>query len=226
MAGLAGAAIAYANSYTALKPDGWVLPLFFIIGAPLIGFCLSKLILWLVNGMLRRVNPKTVDKHARWFQFLSAAGFSYGHGMNDAQKTMGVITALLVSIGYLKDFSIPTWVVFSAHGAIALGTLCGGWRIVDTLAHKVAKKHMRPHEAFCAETSAALCIIPATLWKIPLSTTHTITGSIAGVGTAGGGLNNLYMRKLWEIFRAWILTLVVSSTLAAIFLYIFTSFGL
>ncbi len=225
MGGFAGGAIAHANSFGALIGPGWVKPVLFIIIAPMVGFFLSKFLLWMVNLLVRKIPEKTVNKNARWFQYFSAAAFSFGHGANDAQKTMGIITALLVSVGYLKDFHVPIQVVLLAHAAIALGTLFGGWRIVHTLAHGITKKDMRPHEGFCAETAAALCLIPATLWKVPLSTTHTITGAITGIGASNGGRSNLTEKKLWEILKAWLATMVVSAGMAALCYYSLSQFN-
>src|SRR6185295_14462216 len=137
--------------------------------------------MWVVTMIFWRSTPRRVDKLFRRLQLLSAAAFSLGHGGNDAQKTMGIITALLFSTGYLSgDFKVPLWVVLSAHAAMGLGTMAGGWRIVRTMGMKVTK--LRPIGGFCAETAGAATLFTVTALGIPVSTTHTITGAIVGVG--------------------------------------------
>ena len=133
-----------------------------------------------VTWIFRRWHPFRLDQLFRRLQLLSAGLYSLGHGGNDAQKTMGIITGLLVASGYLTKFEVPLWVILISHAAIAFGTMFGGWRIVKTMGTKITK--LQPFGGFCAETSGAITLVGATLWGIPVSTTHTITGAIIGVG--------------------------------------------
>src|SRR5215207_11601411 len=173
---------------TVLKAAGWIKTLTFIVLSPLIGFSLGFILMITVYWIFRKVSVHKIDKGFRVGQLFSAAAFSLGHGGNDAQKTMGIITAVLTAGGvwgmsYNPDGSlpaIPTAVVLAAHAAIALGTLSGGWRIVHTMGTKITK--LKPVGGFCAETAAALTLAYVTLTGTPVSTTHTITGSIVGVG--------------------------------------------
>src|SRR5919106_2052672 len=181
--GYAGAAVAKAG-WTAIIVSGWTKTLIFIVLAPLIGmtlgFALMVAILWLFSGTA----PGKVDHWFRRLQLVSAAAYSLGHGGNDAQKTMGIIAGALVAGGYLNlvdgKLPIPLWVILSAHAAIALGTLSGGWRIIHTMGSRITK--LKPVGGFCAETGAALTLAYVTITGTPVSTTHTITGAIVGVG--------------------------------------------
>ncbi len=218
--GYAGAAItAYGGFAGLLKPEGWIKTLVFIIASPLIGMTLGFLMMVAVFWIFRRSTPNRVDKLFRRGQLVSAAAYSLGHGGNDAQKTMGIITIVLVTSGMLEAGAggklpeIPLWVVLTAHAAIAAGTLSGGWRIVHTMGSRITK--LRPVGGFCAETSAAMTIIGATRLGVPISTTHAITGAILGVGTTKGVRS---VRWIWgqRIVTAWILTIPCSAFLAAI----------
>ena len=177
--GYAGAAIAKAG-WGSLIASGWTKTLVFIVAAPVIGMgfalVLSIISMWLFRGY----TPWRVDKWFRRLQLLSAALYSLGHGTNDAQKTMGIIAGVLFTSGYLATFYIPFWVIMAAHAAIALGTLSGGWRIVHTMGSKITK--LQPFGGFAAETAGAGTLFLASSLGIPVSTTHTITGAIIGVG--------------------------------------------
>jgi PiT family inorganic phosphate transporter len=210
--GYAGAAIAKAG-LGALIASGWTRTLAFIVLAPLIGMLLALLIsvitLWLFKGF----SPHRVDHWFRRLQLLSAAAYSLGHGSNDAQKTAGIIAGVLVTAGYLDDFTIPNWVKFSAYTAIALGTLTGGWRIVHTMGSKITR--LQPFGGFAAETAGAMTLFLATGLGVPVSTTHTITGAIVGVG-AIKRLSAVRWGVARRIVWAWVLTIPASAVIAAL----------
>ena len=210
--GYAGAAIVKAG-WGALLIGGWIKPLLFIVLAPIIGMTLGLLLSIAVAWIFRRWTPQRVDRFFRRGQLLSAAFYSLGHGGNDAQKTMGIITGLLVASGYLTKFEVPLWVILISHAAIALGTLFGGWRIVKTMGSKITKLH--PMGGFCAETAGAITIVGATLGGIPVSTTHTITGAIMGVG-ATRRLSAVRWGIAGRIVWAWVLTIPISAAAAAV----------
>jgi PiT family inorganic phosphate transporter len=216
----AGAAIAKAG-WGALIASGWTKTLIFIVFAPLmgmgLGLLLSILSLWLFRGF----SPSRVDKWFRRLQLGSAALYSLGHGANDAQKTMGIIAGVLFTAGYLKEFMIPTWVILAAHAAIALGTLSGGWRIVHTMGSKITK--LQPFGGFAAETAGAITLFTATSLGIPVSTTHTITGAIVGVGSVHR-LSAVRWGVAKQIVWAWILTIPASALIAAITYRLLTLF--
>src|SRR3989475_10162807 len=210
--GYAGSAVAKAG-FGVIIPSGWTKTLLFIVLSPVIGMilgtCLMTLTLWIFRG----TPPSRVDKYFRRLQLLSAAMFSLGHGTNDAQKTMGIIAGVLFTGGYLKTFDIPFWVVLMAHAAIGLGTLSGGWRIVRTMGQKITA--LRPVGGFCAETAGAISIIGAAWGGIPVSTTHTITGAIVGVGAT-----RRVTAVKWGVTRrivwAWIITIPAAAGVAAL----------
>src|SRR5512139_3996909 len=177
--GYAGAAVAKAG-WGAIIASGWTKTLLFIVLAPLIGLILGFTLMASITWLLRGWNPLRLDKLFRRLQLVSAGFYSLGHGGNDAQKTMGIITGLLVASGHLQKFEVPLWVILISHAAIAFGTMFGGWRIVKTMGSKITK--LQPFGGFCAETAAAISIIGASMAGIPVSTTHTITGAIVGVG--------------------------------------------
>ena len=177
--GYAGAAVARAG-FAAIVPSGWTKTLIFIILAPLIGLVVAWILTIIIFWLFRRASPRRVDRVFRRGQLLSAAAYSLGHGTNDAQKTMGIIAGVLFTAGYLKTFAIPTWVILAAHTAIGLGTLSGGWRIIHTMGSKITK--LQPVGGFAAETAGAITLFIASSFGIPVSTTHTITGAIVGVG--------------------------------------------
>jgi len=210
--GYAGAAVSKAG-FGALVVGGWAKPLLFIVLAPVIGLTLGLLLSIAVAWIFRRWHPYRLDRFFRKGQLLSAAFYSLGHGGNDAQKTMGIITGLLVASGHLEKFEVPLWVILLSHFAIALGTLFGGWRIVHTMGSKITK--LQPVGGFCAETAGALTIVGATLGGIPVSTTHTITGAIMGVG-ATRRLSAVHWGIAGRIVWAWVLTIPVAAAIAAL----------
>ena len=210
--GFAGAAVAKAG-FGALLPSGLFRILVFIVLAPVLGLCLGFSLMVITLWAVRRMRPSRVDGLFRRLQLVSAAAYSLGHGTNDAQKTMGIIAILLFSAGRLgPDFYVPFWVILAAHAAIGLGTLAGGWRIVKTMGMRLTK--LRPIGGFCAETAGAIMLIGTAVGGIPVSTTHTITGSIMGVGTP-----QRFSAVRWgvasTIVWAWILTIPLSALIAA-----------
>jgi PiT family inorganic phosphate transporter len=209
--GYAGAAVARAG-FAALIPGGWTKTLLFIVLAPLIGAVLGFTLMVAVSWIFRHWHPFRLDKLFRRLQLVSAGLYSLGHGGNDAQKTMGIITGILVASGRLERFEVPLWVVLLSHAAIALGTMFGGWRIVRTMGSKITK--LQPFGGFCAETSGAITIVGATLGGIPVSTTHTITGAIIGVG-ATKRLSAVKWGLAGRIVWAWVLTIPLSAAVAA-----------
>src|SRR5450432_3985457 len=211
--GYAGAAVANAG-LAAILPNGWTKTLVYIVLAPLIGMVLAFLITVATYWIFRRSSPRRVDRLFRKLQLLSAAAYSLGHGTNDAQKTMGIIAGLLVTAGYLKTFSIPLWVILAVHSAIALGTLSGGWRIIHTMGSKITK--LQPVGGFAAETAGAITLFLATSLGIPVSTTHTITGAIVGVG-ATRRISAVKWGVAGGIVWAWIFTIPASAFVAAVF---------
>src|SRR5215468_11241267 len=152
-----------------------------------------------------------MDRYFRKLQLISAGAFSLSHGANDAQKTMGIITGVLVASGYQKTFEVHTWVILAAHAAIALGTLCGGWRIVHTMGGRLTR--LKPRSGFCAETGAAASVLLSTYWGVPVSTTHAIAGAIAGVGSIQRP-KAVRWSIATKIVWAWVLTIPASATIA------------
>lgn len=212
IAGFAGAAVAKAG-WGVLIMGGLTRILMFIVISPVVGLLLGVLLTAVTLRLVRRHSPARVDRLFRRLQLVSAALYSLGHGTNDAQKTMGIIAILLFSGGYLgAEFYVPMWVILSCHAAIALGTLFGGWRIVETMGMKITK--LQPIGGFCAETAGAFALFGSAMAGIPVSTTHTITGAIVGVGAA---------RRLsavrWGVARrvvwAWVLTVPCTAAIAA-----------
>jgi len=209
----------FTGAQTVLKAEGWIKTLTFIVLSPLIGMILGFTLMVAVYWIFHRVRVNRVDRIFRVGQLFSAAAYSLGHGGNDAQKTMGIITIVLVSGGFLqltpagKLPDIPLWVEVAACAAIALGTLSGGWRIVKTMGTKIVK--LQPVGGFCAETAGAITLFGATYFGIPVSTTHTITGSIVGVGSA-----KRFSAVKWgvagRIVWAWVLTIPAAGLIAAL----------
>jgi PiT family inorganic phosphate transporter len=211
--GYAGAAVAKAG-FTAILVSGWVKTLQFIVLAPLIGAALGFLLMVGVTWICREAHPFRVDQAFRRLQLVSAGLYSLGHGGNDAQKTMGIITGLLIATGRLPlAAEIPLWVVLISHLAIALGTMFGGWRIVKTMGSKITK--LQPVGGFCAETSGAITLVGATLYGIPVSTTHTITGAIIGVG-ATKRVRAVKWGVAQRIVWAWVLTIPLAALVSAL----------
>ena len=213
--GYAGAAIAKAG-FGAVILSGWTKTLIFIVLAPMIGMGVGLLIMNSIYFLFGRTPPSRVDRWFRRLQLASAAAFSLMHGANDAQKTMGIIAGALVTGGYLQmqngELPIPFWVVLSAHTAIGLGTLSGGWRIIHTMGSKITKLH--PEGGFAAETGAAVAIYTATALGVGISTTHTITGAIVGVG-ATRRLSAVRWGIARQIVWAWLLTIPAAGAIGA-----------
>ena len=226
MGGLGGAAIAKAG-FGALALGGWVKPVLFIVVSPMLGLTLALTITVALSWLLRFRRPGPVDKVFRRLQLLSAALYSLSHGANDAQKTMGVIVGLLVGsqalfanqTGLLRHLYLPTgdhiplWIVLAAHTAIALGTAAGGWRIVKTMGSRITK--LTPFGGFAAETAGGISVLLASHWGIPVSTTHTITGAIVGVG-ASRRFSAVRWGVAGRIVWDWVLTIPMSAAIAAI----------
>jgi PiT family inorganic phosphate transporter len=214
--GYGGAAIAKAGFGVIVYAE-WMKTLLFIVIAPVmgmaLGYFLQVIVLWVVHA-----KPYSrVDGAFRKLQLLSAALYSLGHGTNDAQKTMGIITGLLVTAGFLSAFEVPLWVILCSHSAIALGTLFGGWRIVKTMGSKITK--LRPSDGFCAETAGGLTLLITAFGGIAVSTTHTIAGAIMGVG-ATKRLSAVRWGIAGTMVWAWILTIPASALVAAVAYYI------
>lgn len=220
--GLIGAGL-ISHGVSTLVVSGIVKIGLFIVLSPIIGFTLSYLLMILVMHLAKKSSPRKVDKYFRVFQLFSSAVFSLGHGSNDAQKTMGIIAVTLFSQGLLgEEFYIPTWVIFAAYSAIALGTLSGGWRVIQTLGSDLTD--LKPIQGFCAETAGATSVIMSTMLGIPVSTTHTITGSVIGVGVTRR-LSAVKWITANRIIWAWLFTIpatiVVSSILYLSLSYFF-----
>jgi len=210
--GLVGAAIV-SHGFSSVVLAGVMKIVIFIVVAPLLGMIMSYIISIIVMHIVKRQTPSSVDRWFRRLQLLSASAFSLGHGGNDAQKSMGIIWVALIATNQVaKNAPIDLWIVLSCHAAIALGTLFGGWRIVKTMGQRITK--LKPFEGFCAETAGALTLFGATHFGIPVSTTHTITGSIMGVG-AIKGVSAVKWGVTRKIFWAWILTIPVSAVISA-----------
>jgi PiT family inorganic phosphate transporter len=215
--GFAGAGVAKAG-FDVLNAASLEKTILFIALSPLLGMALGFLLMLANQWIFRRATPARVDRLFRRLQLVSAAAFSLGHGGNDAQKTMGIISALLVGSGHLQleangDLPVPNWVVLAAYSAIALGTLTGGWRIVKTLGQRITA--LKPVGGFSAETAAACSLYLATFLGIPVSTTHTITGAIVGVG-ATRRLSAVRWGVAGRIVWAWVLTIPAAATIAAV----------
>ena len=211
--GLAGAAVA-KGGFAALVGKGLLTIALAIVLSPLLGFLLAMVLMVIVAHLFARTAPHRIDRWFRRLQFLSASMYSLGHGGNDAQKTMGIIAMVLFSAGMSGGtFHVPFWVVLSCQTAIALGTLFGGWRIVKTMGMKITK--LKPVGGFCAETGGAITLFLATGLGVPVSTTHTITGAIIGVG-ATRKLSAVRWGVAQRIVWAWLLTIPCSAFLAAV----------
>jgi inorganic phosphate transporter, PiT family len=220
--GLLGAGIAKAG-FSVMVWSGLSKTLLAIVLSPFVGFLLALFLTAIVSWAAVRSTPFAVDRAFRILQFASASLYSLGHGGNDAQKTMGIIAVLLYSQGYLRgEFNVPFWVVISCQAAMALGTLMGGWRIVRTMGLRITK--LNPMQGFCAETGGAATLFAATFLGVPVSTTHTITGAIVGVGAARR-LSAVRWNVASSIVVAWIFTIPASALVAAATYYAVTLAG-
>ncbi len=219
--GLVGAAVAKAG-FGSLISAGVLKIIAFIFIAPFLGFTIGSLMMVIVSWLCKNMSPSKVDKHFRRLQLVSAAGYSLGHGGNDAQKTIGIIWMLLIAAGASSPSEhVPAWVVLACYTAMGLGTMFGGWRIVKTMGNRITK--LNQARGFCANSAGALTLFFATALGIPVSTTHTITGAIAGVGSTRGA-----RRVRWgvagNIVWAWILTIPCSAMIAAAAWWLGTQF--
>jgi PiT family inorganic phosphate transporter len=213
--GYAGAAFAKAG-FAGLVAGKWGVTVAFIILSPLIGLVAAYLLMVGVYWTFQRFTPSQMDRHFRRYQLVSAALLSCAHGTNDAQKTMGIITAVLFAGGLQKDFQVPSWVIAASAGAIGLGTMSGGWRIVRTMGTRLTR--LQPRSGFCAETGAAISILFATYLGLPVSSTHAIAGAIAGVGSI-----QRTRAVRWHVARgivtAWVLTIPAAAVVSALAYY-------
>jgi PiT family inorganic phosphate transporter len=226
LGGYAGAAIAKAG-FGALILGGWVLPVLFIVVSPLLGMAIALGLTVALSWLLKSQRPGPLDRIFRRLQLISAGLYSLSHGANDAQKTMGIIVSLLVATqasfatqtGWLHHLYLPTanhiplWIILAAHAAIALGTAAGGWRIVKTMGTRITR--LRPFGGFCAETAGGITVLLASSLGVPVSTTHTITGAIVGVGAAQR-LSAVRWGVAKRIVWAWILTMPMAAAIAAL----------
>jgi len=209
--GYGGAAIAHAGFKTLIL-SGWIKPVVFIFVSPFVWMALSILLTILTSWLVRKQRPQRVDKWFRRLQLLSAALFSLGHGTNDSQKGMGIITTALVAGGLLKSFAVPYWVIIVCHLAMGGGTMAGGWRIIKTMGQRVTK--LTPFGGFAAETAGGLTLVMNAKFGIPVSTTHTITGAIVGVG-ASRRLTAVRWGVTRRIVVAWVLTIPGAALIGA-----------
>jgi len=222
--GYAGAAIVKAG-FDVLIVSGWIKTLAFIIIAPLLGYILGTVFMTIIFWLFRKKSPSSVDSIFRRGQLISAGLYSLGHGTNDAQKTMGIIAGVLFTVPAYRhlvadangELSIPFWIVLMAHAAIALGTLSGGWRIVHTMGSKITK--LVPMGGFAAETAGAVTLFTSSTLGIPVSTTHTITGAIVGVGSMRNR-RSVRWGVAGRIVWAWILTIPISGGIAALLYFL------
>lgn len=223
--GLSGAGVAFAG-FEALRYDLLLEVFLFIALAPLIGMVLGLIMMWLMYFIVQKFTPNDVNKFFSKAQFLSAALYSIGHGANDAQKTMGILLALFIASGHFSpnvqlSLSNPetAWIIIACHLAMALGTTFGGWRIVKTMGMKIVK--LKTIGGFCAETAGAFTLFFATMLGIPVSTTHTITGAIIGVGSVSAPLSKIRWQIAANVVLGWVLTIPVTALIGAILMKIF-----
>ncbi len=214
LGGLLGAGIAHAG-FDAVETKKTVETLFAIFLSPMIGFGLAMLMVLITSWLFKGFQPRSAEGVFKTLHLFSSAAYSISHGGNDAQKTMGIITVLLYSTGYLQgDFHIPTWVVISCYLAISLGTLSGGWRIIKTMGTKFTK--LNHHTGFCASTAGSIVVFGASFMGIPVSTTHAITGSVIGTGAARKA-SAVRWGVAGRVVTAWFITIPMSATVGAIF---------
>jgi PiT family inorganic phosphate transporter len=211
MGGYGGAAVA-KSGFVALNPQGWTMPILFIFLAPVMGMIIGMAVTVVTSWIVRKQRPLKVDRAFRRLQLLSAAAYSLGHGTNDAQKGMGIITAALVAGGLLTTYNVPYWVIICCHLAISGGTMAGGWRIIETMGQRITK--LTPFGGFSAETAGALTLLATAKFGIPVSTTHTITGAIVGVG-ASRRLTAVRWGVTSRIVFAWVMTIPGAALIGA-----------
>ena len=211
MGGYGGAAVAHAG-FRALILSGWTMPVLFIFLSPIFGMIVGLLVSVATTWIVKDQRPQKVDRWFRRLQLLSAAGYSLGHGTNDAQKGMGIITAAMVAGGMMKHYDVPFWVIICCHLAMGGGTMAGGWRIIKTMGQRITK--LTPFGGFSAETAGALTLLGTAHFGIPVSTTHTITGAIVGVG-ASRRLTAVRWGVTGRIVWAWILTIPGAALIGA-----------
>lgn len=220
MGGYGGAAVANAG-FRALVLHGWTMPVLFIFLAPIIGLIIALLVSVATSWLARHQRPLKVDRWFRRLQLFSAAAYSLGHGTNDAQKGMGIITAALVAGGLMKTYSVPFWVIICCHLAMAGGTMAGGWRVIKTMGQRITK--LNPFGGFSAEAAGALTLGVTAHFGIPVSTTHTITGAIVGVG-ASHRLTAVRWGVTRRIVWAWVLTIPGAALFGAALFHVMHSF--
>jgi PiT family inorganic phosphate transporter len=220
--GLAGAGVAHAG-LTCLEYGVLIKVCAFIVISPLVGLVLGVVFMNLVLNIFGRLSPTLINRYFRRLQLVSAALYSLGHGTNDAQKTMGIVAVTLFTTGFLGDkFYVPLWVILTAHAAMGLGTLAGGWRIIKTMGSRITR--LQPISGFCAETAAAASLFGTALAGIPVSTTHTITGAIVGVGSVRR-LTAVRWGVTIDVVWAWILTIPCAAAMGALMLYLLKLLG-
>ena len=220
MGGYGGAAVARAG-FAAIILSGWKLPVIFIFVAPFIGLIVAAIVTLATSWLVRNQPPSRVDRWFRRLQLFSAAAYSLGHGTNDAQKSMGIITTALVAGGLLKTYDVPFWVIITCHLAMGTGTMAGGWRVVKTMGQRITK--LNPFGGFAAETAGALTLIGTAHFGIPVSTTHTITGAIVGVG-ASRRLTAVRWGVTSRILIAWVLTIPGAAAIGAAIYFVLSRF--
>lgn len=211
MGGYGGAAIA-RSGMSAIIPSGWTYPIIFIVVAPFIGMITAIIVTIITSWIVRKQSPSKVDRWFRRLQLVSAAAYSLGHGTNDAQKSMGIITTALVAGKLLRTYSVPFWVILACHLAMGCGTMAGGWRVVRTMGQRITK--LTPFGGFAAETAGALTLVGTAHFGIPVSTTHTIAGAIVGVG-ATHRLTAVRWGITRRILWAWLLTIPGAAAIGA-----------
>jgi PiT family inorganic phosphate transporter len=217
--GLVGAGVT-KGGFEAIVASGVIKTSVFIFAAPMLGMIMAIILVIITSWLFKPVAARTADTVFRRMQLLSSAAYSIGHGANDAQKTMGIIAVLLFSTGNLgAEFYVPFWVVIAAQVAMGLGTLMGGWRIVETMGSRITR--LTPHQGFCAETGGAIMLFTATSFGIPVSTTHTITGSVIGVGAARRA-SAVRWGVAGNVLIAWIITIPAAAAIASLFYWLTT----
>jgi inorganic phosphate transporter, PiT family len=211
MGGYGGAAVA-KSGFVALIPGGWTMPVLFVFLSPVIGMFIGMATTVATSWIVRKQRPLKVDRWFRRLQLLSAAGYSLGHGTNDAQKGMGIITTALVAGGLLKSYDVPYWVIICCHLAMGGGTMAGGWRIIKTMGQRITK--LTPFGGFSAEAAGALTLVTTAHFGVPVSTTHTITGAIVGVG-ASRRVTAVRWGVTRRIVVAWVTTIPGAAVIGA-----------